>query len=297
MNKKRVRSLEKAGTPRHWLFVTRPEYYERVEEDITYEPDWWTCDEDTREGDLIFLYCTSPISAIGYILQATSDAESLEYDSYAVERGWDFGCGVIVLHKLARPITFKGMGEIPAIREWRAYRKRFQGTVFEIPLGIWESVNSLRLIAECTGEDVLTPEIARGELSSVIKSEKELEEYVCKNLYLLRRFGFNLKPYVDPRSGRGGRQYVCGEYRCRIDILCVDEGGNFVVLELKNAKAPLRTLSQISFYMGWVNKHFAPRGNVRGLIISRGADDKLKLATSTTPHIALLNVSDVGFRR
>jgi hypothetical protein len=186
------------------------------------------------------------------------------------------------------------MGEIAAIREWRAYRKRFQGTVFEIPLGVWESINSLRLIAECMVEDVLTPEVARGELPRDFQLEKELEEYVYNNLPLLSSFGFNLKPYVDPGSGRDGRQYVCDEYRCLIDILCTDDRGDFVVIELKNVIAPLETLSQISFYMGWVKGKLAGGNDVRGLIISRGADEKLDLAMSTTSHITQINVSDLG---
>lgn len=172
MGKRSKRDSEKAGGPQYWLFVTRPEYYEIFEEDTSYEADWWTCHEETKEGDLILLYCASPESAIGYLLQAKSDAFSLEHDAYALEQGWRFGCGVAALHKFAPPITFKELGEVASIREWSAYRKRFQGTVFPIPLIVWESINSLRLKAESEVEDVLTPEIARGELPSAIKSEK-----------------------------------------------------------------------------------------------------------------------------
>lgn len=111
------------------------------------------------------------------------------------------------------------------------------------------------------------------------------------------RFGFNLRPYVDRESGKEGRQYVCGEYRRRIDILCTNDTGDFVVIELKNVIVPLETLSQISFYMGWVKGKLAGGKAVRGLIIGRGADDKLKLAMSATSHITQINVSDLGPRR
>lgn len=38
----------------------------------------WICHENTKEGDLILLYCAAPRSSIAYLLEATSDAGVLE---------------------------------------------------------------------------------------------------------------------------------------------------------------------------------------------------------------------------
>jgi hypothetical protein len=78
----------------YWLWVTRPEYYldedgnEREDLDPSHGVDtegWWTCHKDTQEGDLVFLWRTTPKRDIGYLIQAASDAYSIADDPDAFQ--------------------------------------------------------------------------------------------------------------------------------------------------------------------------------------------------------------------
>ncbi|MEI2761468.1 hypothetical protein [Methanothrix soehngenii] len=63
---------------------------------------WWTCHRDTKKGDLIFLWRTSPKKDIGYLIQAESDAYSIADDN---DQGWHMAAimrsfiNLIILYK------------------------------------------------------------------------------------------------------------------------------------------------------------------------------------------------------
>lgn len=48
-----------------------------------------------------------------------------------------------------------------------------------------------------------------------------------------------------------------------------------------------KVCGQLQRYMGWVKKHLAQDKLVRGIIIAREISDKLKYATSVSPHIEM----------
>ena len=52
----------------------------------------------------------------------------------------------------------------------------------------------------------------------------------------------------------------------RIDLLCTDQQGNFVVIEIKKDRSGDKVVGQIQRYMGWVKKHLAGDKDVRGII-------------------------------
>ena len=94
-----------AKARQYWLWVTRPEYYldenGRDREDLDpasgIDSDgWWTCHRDTKRGDLVFLWRSSPKKDIGYLIQSESDAYSIADDN---THGWDYACDYQVLYK------------------------------------------------------------------------------------------------------------------------------------------------------------------------------------------------------
>jgi len=294
-----------ARKPQYWLFVTRPEYYldDDGEERAYLEPGyaseeegWWTCDEDTKKGDLIFLYRTAPRSDIGYVLQAISDAFPIDENVYAEAGTWDFACEFTVLKKFKDPVTFKEIGAHPKLREWNAYRKNFQGTVFPIPPDIWNTLNELAMEKDSSYRDVLTPEVEKGLLPDTIEKEKDLEEYIFNNIGVLKKIGYDVALYDNPKKRVTGRQVPCGRESeaGRIDLLCrTRDGGPFVVVELKNVEASYSSFGQISSYMGWVKKTVAGGAPVHGLIISRGADVRLENALETNPNVEQHNIKEL----
>src|SRR5690349_4095371 len=115
------------ANPQYWLWVTGPDYYldedgeDRRDLDPGLQDDtdgWWTCHKETRIGDLIFLWRKSPKSDLGYLIEARSDAYSLEDDAYARQMGWKFGCEYEVLYKFANPVTFKEIKADPLLGTW-----------------------------------------------------------------------------------------------------------------------------------------------------------------------------------
>lgn len=289
--------------PQHWLFVTRPKYYldeegndsARLEPGYTSEEEeWWTCHKDTKKGDLIFLYRTSPRSDIGYLMQARSDAYPISDDVYASQQGWAYGCEVVVLSKFRNPLTFSEIGNNERLRDWAAFRKRFQGKVFHIPAEVWDVLNELVLKKDVSYREVLTPKVLIGERPKKIAKEKDLEERLFRNIGLLQRIGYDLVLYEGPGKIITGRQVSCGTKGGRIDLLCrARDDSNFVVIELKKGEASYHAFGQVSSYMGWVQKKRARGVPVRGLIISRGADVRLKNALETNPNIEQRNIKEL----
>lgn len=74
-----------------------------------------------------------------------------------------------------------------------------------------------------------------------------------------------------------------------IDILAVDEDGNFVVFELKLSRGPDGAMGQLLRYMGWVMKA------LDGVIVAKDMDTKLMHASLPVPNVSLLEY-DVDFR-
>ena len=71
-----------------------------------------------------------------------------------------------------------------------------------------------------------------------------------------------------------------------IDILALDKQGKFVVIELKVARGRNKTIGQILYYMGWVDKNLG-NGSCRGMIIAKEISPDLILATERVPGVYL----------
>jgi endonuclease len=125
--------------------------------------------------------------------------------------------------------------------------------------------------------DVLTE-----EASYLFPIEAHLRDFLIKNLKSVK--DLNLKIYID-ENGRDGKEYPTAVGQ--IDILTVDEAGNFVVFELKLSRGADRALGQLQRYMGWVKKNLAHGKTVTGIIVANSMDEKLKYAVSVTNNIVL----------
>lgn len=111
--------------------------------------------------------------------------------------------------------------------------------------------------------------------------ERDVEDQIEQLLPDLR-----LRIYKDPQTLRSGRQYVCDAGR--IDLLCQDNRGNYVVIELKKGDAPNETLLQILRYMSWVRQNLAGDGqNVRGIILTESADSGLVDILGEVPNVSI----------
>jgi endonuclease len=72
----------------------------------------------------------------------------------------------------------------------------------------------------------------------------------------------------------------------RIDVLTVDLNEKYVVIELKVSRGRSKTLGQILYYMGWVDKHLG-KGPCRGIIIAGEITEDLKIAAARVPGVSL----------
>jgi hypothetical protein len=114
--------------------------------------------------------------------------------------------------------------------------------------------------------------------------EHQLRDFLAQNLQTLALDGRRLQLYVDP-AGRDGVEYPTAVGP--IDLLAVDERGHLVVFELKRARSADRAVGQLARYMGWV-KHTIGRGTeVRGAIVAKAIDDRLRYAALVIPGVTL----------
>lgn len=115
--------------------------------------------------------------------------------------------------------------------------------------------------------------------------EHDLRDYLARNLNIIEP---SLKLYSD--EGITGVEFpVGGRY---IDILAVDQAGDYVVIELKVSKGYDRVVGQLLRYVSWIKKnHAEPGQGVRGIIIAKQISEDLRLACSEVPSISLYEYS------
>lgn len=118
--------------------------------------------------------------------------------------------------------------------------------------------------------------------------EAMLEDFIVNNLSSLE---YNLALFKDD-DGIEGRQYDTDVGI--IDLLCIDESNNFVVVEIKKGRESDKVVGQISRYIGWVQKNLAKDDQkVRGIVVvhkptsTYQKDDKLYYAVLSNPIIEL----------
>lgn len=108
--------------------------------------------------------------------------------------------------------------------------------------------------------DLELQEHSDGERASQSALETRLRDFLAKNL---DRVEPGLKLYASQE--RSGIEFpVDGG---RIDLLAVDQNGQYVVVELKLSQGRNKALRQLLYYMGWVDQSLG-HAPCRGLIIA-----------------------------
>ncbi len=121
--------------------------------------------------------------------------------------------------------------------------------------------------------------------------EAHLEEFIFNNWSQID-FGEKLSLYTD--GEQSGRQYPAETWS--IDFLCLDENGDFAVIELKRGKTSDAVVGQVMRYIGWVEENLASPGQkVRGIIVAHEIDDALRYATVSLPEVRVMTYR-VDFR-
>ena len=114
--------------------------------------------------------------------------------------------------------------------------------------------------------------------------EKHLEYFIIENWEKINFFK-DYEIFIDENNDQG-LQYITDIGK--IDILCVNKNTNdIVIIELKKDRGSDDAVGQILRYIGWVEEHLANhKQNVKGIILSRKRDEKLKYAVQATDKIS-----------
>jgi len=147
-----------------------------------------------------------------------------------------------------------------------------------------EASQAEELLGRDSDEQLATRDDSESIAETVFHLERQLQEFIANNLESIPVNGKRLHLYSDGVSG--GLEYPTSSGR-RIDILAVDDEGNFVVFELKRGEAPDKAIGQISSYMGWVSLNLARGKAVNGVIVARSINESLREAIAVVPNVSL----------
>ncbi|HEY1580448.1 MAG TPA: endonuclease NucS domain-containing protein [Terracidiphilus sp.] len=147
---------------------------------------------------------------------------------------------------------------------------------------------------ETTIEEVLGDEDSdEGALSEAsFALEYQLRDFLAQNLSSILVEGRRVRLFVDP-TGRDGIEFPTAVGP--IDILALDDAGDFVVFELKRARSPDHAIGQLTRYMGWVKQTIGKDLKVRGVIVAKMISENLRYAISVIPEVSLFEY-EVSFQ-
>ena len=144
------------------------------------------------------------------------------------------------------------------------------------------------------GADPNTTEVTEDEEEVVFGAgsefayERDLRNYLSRNLEILEP---SLQLFEE--EGITGMEFpVGGRF---IDLLAVDNNGDFVVIELKVSRGYDRTIGQLLRYMAWVKQNLAEDNTVRGIIVASEITDDLKLAASLISDVKMVEY-EIAFK-
>ncbi len=154
--------------------------------------------------------------------------------------------------------------------------------------GIWEIYKNefggleVRQTIDNPENQEIETEEAIEDNSYLFPIEANLRDFLIQNLKTVK--GQNLNLFRD-ENGRDGKEYPTGVGP--IDILAIDDNGNFIIFELKLSRGADKALGQLQRYMGWIKKNLANGKRVSGIIVANRMDEKIKYAVSVANDVKL----------
>ena len=142
----------------------------------------WACNERTRRGDIIVLYCTSPRSYIHSIWRSNSGGIFNPFDYYH--------CRTTVCDGvLIPPITFNELKSDEYMSQVPIVRRNLQG-INGIELSAKDYSELMRMIQEKEGDITSLPQLFEGSEADFgeIKLEKDVEENIL--IPMLKKLGY-----------------------------------------------------------------------------------------------------------
>lgn len=146
-----------------WLFYAGPENYLDEKGECDHQGEiLWSCEPETRKGDLILLYRKSINNlTVNTLIRRFNMTEEVAQDIKkrrvgkdisAVWRavsggkrqslwGWPYGCYVQEIQKLNPPLSLEELKAVPELKRWKSLRWNFRATghsALEIPPFAWE---------------------------------------------------------------------------------------------------------------------------------------------------------------
>ncbi|MCP5410851.1 MAG: DUF91 domain-containing protein [Alphaproteobacteria bacterium] len=154
------------------------------------------------------------------------------------------------------------------------------------------AASQVQNIGDALGENgaLVAPE--EGEADQIFTLEYQLRDFLAANLHTLSITEKKLKLFVDP-TGRDGVEFPTAVGL--IDILAIDENGDFYVFELKRANSSDRAVGQLTRYMGWVTQTIGKGRRVSGIIVAKGIGSNLRYSASMVPGVSLFEY-EVNFQ-
>lgn len=286
----------------YWLWVTGPDYYldddgrdrRDLEPGLEYEPGgWWTCHRDTEKGDLVLLYRRKPrrdkdelydlargrhFQDIAYLIVAKSDAYSLLGQPAAEEMGWDYGCDFEVIDKYSDLLRWDQMKHDPALADWTALKRRFQGRAHPIPPRTWDHL--LERLNVSPRRVQRRAQTARRLMSR----ESEIEDVLAENP--ARIPGLRLKLVARQLITRNGG---------RADLVFLDLAlDRYIVAEVKRAMAGRNAVAQVLSYMASIKVQMPKRRSPVGLIVADRIDNEAAGMIEADPKLSFLSLAELG---
>lgn len=157
----------------------------------------WACNERTRRGDIIVMYCLSPRSYIHSIWRANSGGQFNPFDYYH--------CRTTVTDGLATPhISFNDLKADSYFSQVPIVRRNLQG-INGVQLSAKDYAELLRLITEKGGVPSNYPKLFEsGNIDfGEIKIEKDVEEKIL--IPMLKRLGYEENDWTRQLSQKAGR--------------------------------------------------------------------------------------------